>query len=75
MVRLIAEVGREAGMRTVAEYVQDAPTLDILSRLGVDLAQGHFVGVPVDRPTQKDTPASFGSPISLEEHRARKGLA
>ena len=61
MIKLIAEIGREAGMKTVAEYVQDAKTLDLLAELGVDLAQGNFVGRPVKRPKRKSTPISLHS--------------
>ncbi|MGB5720587.1 MAG: EAL domain-containing protein [Woeseiaceae bacterium] len=61
MIRLIAEIGREAGMKTVAEYVQDAETLDLLGKLGVDLAQGHFIGRAVKRPKRKSTPISLHS--------------
>ena len=61
MIKLIAEIGREAGMKTVAEYVQDAETLDLLGELGVDLAQGNFVGRPVKRPKRKSTPISLHS--------------
>ncbi len=61
MIKLIAEIGHEAGMKTVAEYVQDAETLDLLGELGVDLAQGYFVGRPVKRPKQKSTPISLHS--------------
>lgn len=66
MIGLIAEIGQEAGMLTVAEYVQDAETLDLLGQLGVDLAQGHFVGRPVKRPKQKITP------ISLQARRKKQ---
>ena len=63
---LIAEVGQEAGMETVAEYVQDAETLGLLAELGVDMAQGHFVGEATESPEHKSTP------ISLDTHRLRK---
>lgn len=66
MIRLIAEIGHEAGMKTVAEYVQNAETLDLLGELGVDLAQGFFVGRPVKHPKQKSTP------ISLHSHRKQR---
>jgi len=59
MIKLIAEVGREANMRTVAEYVQDAESLELLGELGVDLAQGFFVGRPTRRPLYKSTPISL----------------
>jgi len=61
MIKLIAEVGREANMRTVAEYVQDAESLELLGELGVDLAQGFFVGRPTRRPLYKSTPISLSS--------------
>ena len=61
MIRLIAEIGREAGMKIVAEFVQNAETLELLGELGVDLAQGFFVGRPVKRPKQKSTPISLRS--------------
>ena len=61
MIKLIAEVGREANMQTVAEYVQDAESLELLGELGVDLAQGFFVGRPTKRPLYKSTPISLSS--------------
>ena len=60
MIRLIAEVGREAGMKTIAEYVQDVESLALLEELGVDLAQGYFVGKPSKEPRQCSTPISLG---------------
>ena len=65
MVKLIAEVGREAGMETIAEYVRDAESLELLAELGVDMAQGHFVGRPIKAPKSKS------SPISLSMRRQR----
>jgi diguanylate cyclase (GGDEF)-like protein len=61
MIRLIAEIGAEAGMQTIAEYVQNAESLSLLSELGVDLAQGYFVGRPTKRPMHKSTPISLDS--------------
>jgi diguanylate cyclase (GGDEF)-like protein len=65
MIKLIAEIGAEAGMETVAEYVQDAESLALLEELGVDLAQGYFVGRPTKTPMHKSTP------ISLDSRRMR----
>ncbi len=59
MIRLIAEIGHEAGMQTIAEYVQDAESLTLLGELGVDLAQGYFVGRPSSRPNFRSTPISL----------------
>jgi len=61
MIKLIAEVGREAGMQTIAEYVRNAETLEILAELGVDMAQGYFVGRPTRIPMAKSTPISLNS--------------
>ncbi len=60
MIKLIAEIGHEAGMKTIAEYVQDVESLVKLEELGVDLAQGYFVGKPVREPRQRSTPISLG---------------
>lgn len=61
MIKLIAEVGREAGMQTIAEYVRDAKSLEILAELGVDMAQGYFVGRPTKVPTMRSTPIPLNS--------------
>jgi len=49
LVRMVAEVARAAGMQTVAEYVQNAATLGLLARYGIDYAQGFHVGRSVAR--------------------------
>lgn len=46
VVRLIAQIASEFGMRTVAEGVEDAETLALLAEIGVDEAQGYFIGPP-----------------------------
>jgi diguanylate cyclase (GGDEF)-like protein len=61
IIKLIAEIGREAGMQTIAEFVQDAESLLLLGDLGVDMAQGYFVGRPTQRPQLKSTPISLHS--------------
>ncbi len=61
MIKLIAEVGKEAKMKTIAEYVQNAEALALLGNLGVELAQGYFIGRPTKKPAQKSTPISIDS--------------
>jgi diguanylate cyclase (GGDEF)-like protein len=61
MIKLIAEIGAEAGMQTIAEYVQDSESLSLLDELGVDMAQGYFVGRPSEKPGDKSTPISLDS--------------
>ncbi|MEO7493316.1 MAG: EAL domain-containing protein [Massilia sp.] len=46
MVKAINEVGHVMGIATVAEYVEDQATFDIVRELGIDYAQGHAVGQP-----------------------------
>lgn len=66
MIKLIAEIGKEAGMRTIAEYVQNARSLERLGELGVDMAQGYFVGRPTRLPKFRSTP------ISLSARRSKR---
>jgi EAL domain-containing protein (putative c-di-GMP-specific phosphodiesterase class I) len=40
-------IARGLGKRTIAEFVGDDPTVEILRELGVDFAQGYHVGRPV----------------------------
>jgi EAL domain-containing protein (putative c-di-GMP-specific phosphodiesterase class I) len=46
MVQALVLLARGLGMRTIAEFVGDAPTLALLRELGVDYAQGFEVGRP-----------------------------
>ena len=46
VVRLAAELGKQ----TVAEFVADQETLEVVRSLGVDLAQGYHIGRPVTVP-------------------------
>lgn len=55
-VKSIADVARGMGKVTVAEFVEDQATLDLLTEFGVDLVQGYFL----DRPTA-DHPALHGA--------------
>ncbi len=46
MVESINQIGHVLGMRTIAEYVQDERTLDLLKQIGVDFAQGSIIQTP-----------------------------
>lgn len=46
VVAAISEVARVMKLETVAEFVENQPTLDLLSRLGVTWGQGYLLGVP-----------------------------
>jgi diguanylate cyclase (GGDEF)-like protein len=43
-VTTLVNLAQHLGMKTVAEWVQDAETADILTNIGVDYLQGDFVG-------------------------------
>lgn len=46
MVKAMHDIARTLGKITVAEFVEDARALSILRELGVDLAQGYYLGRP-----------------------------
>ncbi len=46
VVAAISEVARVMQLETVAEFVQDDATLDLLSKLGITWAQGYLLGEP-----------------------------
>lgn len=47
MVESIVNIGHIMDVSVIAEWVEDDATLQALTRLGVDYAQGHHVGYPV----------------------------
>ena len=46
MVEAIREVSRIMGVKTVAEWVENAEVAEALRRIGIDYAQGYFFGRP-----------------------------
>jgi diguanylate cyclase (GGDEF)-like protein len=49
IVRTVIELGHNLGLRVVAEGVEDASVLGILSQLQCDVAQGYFLSHPLPR--------------------------
>lgn len=47
-VQAIVQIARGLGKTTIAEYVQDDMTAQMLREYGVDMAQGYHLGRPVD---------------------------
>lgn len=47
-VKAIVQIARGLGKTTIAEYVQDDKTTEMLREYGVDMAQGYHLGRPVD---------------------------
>ena len=46
MVKSMNQVAHALGKKTIAESVENIETLDLLKELGVDFAQGHYLGKP-----------------------------
>jgi diguanylate cyclase (GGDEF)-like protein len=46
LVRSTIELGHAMGLRIVAEGIEDRATLELLSKLGCDVAQGYFISRP-----------------------------
>jgi EAL domain-containing protein (putative c-di-GMP-specific phosphodiesterase class I) len=51
-VRAIQALAKAMGARTVAQWVEDAPTLTAVRRLGVDYAQGYGIARPEPLPCE-----------------------
>lgn len=49
IIRRINDIAKDLDLTTIAEFVEDADTADILCELGVDWAQGYFFGRPTLR--------------------------
>jgi len=54
-VQALVQVAHGLGRQTVAEFVEDAPTLDMLQKLGVNYAQGFHIGRPGAEPQARDS--------------------
>jgi Amt family ammonium transporter len=46
MVESINQVGHALGIQTIAEWVENRPTLEVLKTMGVDYAQGYWLCRP-----------------------------
>ncbi len=51
IVTAIRQIAQVMGMETVAEFVEDQETIDVLDEIGIDYLQGYFLG----RPAPLDT--------------------
>jgi EAL domain-containing protein (putative c-di-GMP-specific phosphodiesterase class I) len=61
MVAGIVSMARNLGLRTVAEYVPDQETVELLCGLQVDCGQGYFLGEPTLAPeVHRHTPPDLG---------------
>jgi diguanylate cyclase (GGDEF)-like protein/PAS domain S-box-containing protein len=66
VIEAVVNIARGLGTRTVAEFVGDEPTVELLERLGVDFGQGYHLGMPVpvdavlacERDRSRQTPSA-----------------
>jgi diguanylate cyclase (GGDEF)-like protein/PAS domain S-box-containing protein len=82
VVQAVVALARDFGLKTVAEGVEDAETLRLLARLGVDFAQGFHIARPEpfdERPGAAGAPAPSTAPASQRAHarpsRSRRAAA
>jgi EAL domain-containing protein (putative c-di-GMP-specific phosphodiesterase class I) len=68
IVQSICQIAKATNKKTIAEHVKDARTFKALYELGVDLAQGHYVGKPAAKLSRRSVPI----PIEMGERRRRK---
>lgn len=52
MVKSMNEIAHIMGKKTIAEFVENAAILALLKEIGVDYAQGYYLGKPADLPEE-----------------------
>jgi EAL domain-containing protein (putative c-di-GMP-specific phosphodiesterase class I) len=62
LVRVIAAMARELGLKTVAEGVEDAVTYQLLREYGIDHAQGFLLGRPAPLTAPRLSEPANGEP-------------
>jgi diguanylate cyclase (GGDEF)-like protein/PAS domain S-box-containing protein len=71
LVSAIVGIARGMRKRTVAEFVEDEKTVELLRKLGVDLAQGYHIGVPAPVSEVLQATAGPGGPRSADNLASR----
>jgi diguanylate cyclase (GGDEF)-like protein len=57
-IRTMVEIAATFGMETVAEWVADEPTADMLTEAGIDYLQGFLYGMPIAAEAYRDADAA-----------------
>lgn len=63
VVEIIADLAHRLGLRSAAKGVEDEAALDSLAALGCDLAQGAFIGGPLDSEQVAAFVQSYDTPL------------
>jgi EAL domain-containing protein (putative c-di-GMP-specific phosphodiesterase class I) len=61
LVQSAVDLGHNLGLSVVAEGVEDQETLDALRAVGADVAQGFYLGRPMDAESLRDWADGHGS--------------
>ncbi|GIH12458.1 EAL domain-containing protein [Rugosimonospora africana] len=72
MVRSVVDICAALGIRTIAEFAEDAPTVDLLRGYGIEFAQGYAIGKPAPI-AQSRTVSSLALP-TLGERSAKRDI-
>jgi EAL domain-containing protein (putative c-di-GMP-specific phosphodiesterase class I) len=65
LVRATIQLGHDMALRVVAEGIEDVDTLNLLSDLGCDLAQGYFISRPMPANKLSFQPESLATPVGV----------
>jgi len=53
IVQSMIEIAHSLGKEVVAEFIEDAETFVLLNKMGIDHAQGYYIGRPTQNPTAR----------------------
>lgn len=67
-VNAIKSVGQGMGIKTIAEFVENKSILEVLATMGVDYAQGYYIGKPMPDPEFHSLPPEIISPLTQSKH-------
>ncbi len=73
LVEAIVAIARGLGQKTVAEGVEDEETMAMVRRLGVDYAQGFYMGRPSPPPQPESESLGLGDGRAGSRDRALRG--
>lgn len=60
IVQSMIDIAHSLGKEVVAEFIEDAETLGMLTKMGIDHAQGYYIGKPTLNPDIRSLPRDKG---------------
>jgi predicted signal transduction protein with EAL and GGDEF domain len=75
-VEAIVNLAKSLGMQTIAEWAENAETVETLAEIGVDFVQGYAIAKPMhpEKILAADSAADFIGPGPLTNYLRRVGL-